>query len=272
MKKPIKNFAIIGSNGFVSNRHKKAIRDNGGKVVCTCDIDAEADFYDYRNMIDSIKDEGDVDAISICTPNHLHAEHVRACLTTGLPVLCEKPLITNTDFTFMDDVYVVSQLRYHPLFDEICAAMVKAKKIKIVLKAIRNEEFWKSWKGDEAKSGGCIYVMGAHIFDLLLCAFKDKKYKFEDKHIYDRMKKSFGYIYFDDIEVDYEIELLDNRDGQTRHLEIDGKKYVLSLKDNLSFDGLHDQVYKAFIDGTAPKMEDIKPSIELIDKLKKAGR
>jgi len=34
-----------------------------------------------------------VEAVSICSPAHLHVEHARACLEAGAHVLCEKPLL-----------------------------------------------------------------------------------------------------------------------------------------------------------------------------------
>lgn len=36
-----------------------------------------------------------VDAVYVCSPNNLHAEHVRLCLQHGKHVLCEKPFVTN---------------------------------------------------------------------------------------------------------------------------------------------------------------------------------
>lgn len=260
----MRKYAIIGK-GFIYDRHVQAIKDTGGQVIVDCDIEKPSDFYDYRNMLSSsiIKE---IDAIIICTPNHLHAEMIRACLPTGKPVLCEKPLTINTDFTFMDNVNIVLQLRYHPLFNEICSAMRKAKNIKLVLKAYRDANFWGSWKGDEQKSGGVIYIMGAHVFDLLTYALGNK---YEIINCFDSMKKSYGTILFNKIIVNFDIAFLDSREGQTRHIKIDGKKFVLSLKDNLSFEGLHDKVYQAFKIGAAPKLNDVRTGIELIDSIKK---
>jgi UDP-N-acetyl-2-amino-2-deoxyglucuronate dehydrogenase len=261
------NYAIIGSGGFIAPRHVEAIHDTGGKVLLTCDIDPtkKADFTDYREMLASERMK-DVDAVVICTPNYLHPEMVRDSLKAGKRVLCEKPLSINTDFSFMDGVNIVLQLRYHDLYDDICRALKKAKRVDVVLKAYRDEHFWKCWKGDELMSGGVVYIMGAHMFDLILCALKGPYWL---ENVQDNMKKSSGIIHFGDLEVHFDMEFLDNREGQSRHLLIDGEKFVLSTKDNLSFEGLHDRVYRAFIENKAPDINDVKPSIALIDAIKK---
>jgi hypothetical protein len=134
------------------------------------------------------------------------------------------------------------------------------------MKAYRDENFWNCWKGDEAKSGGLVYILGSHIFDLLLCAFDDN---YDLVEANDSMKLSTGKIMFGETEVNFHLEFLDNREGQTRHILIDGEEFILSLRDNLSFEGLHDKVYEAFLNGTAPQLYDVKRSIILMDKIKK---
>lgn len=261
------NYAILGM-GFIYPRHVEAISLTGGKVVLTCDIDPTkgADYTNYRDMFLSNKFKEDVDYVVICTPNHLHPEMVRDALRTGKQVLCEKPLTITTDFSFMEGVNIVHQLHFHPLFDEICQKLKGAKKVKAVLRAYRDEEFWASWKGDEAKSGGVVYILGSHIWDLLVSALGSD---FKIIKANDSMRYSTGVIMLGGVEIEYCFEFLVSRDGQTRHLEIDGEKYILSLKDNLSFEGLHDKVYLAMNAGRASKLEDVKTSICLIDAIKK---
>src|SRR5262245_40268162 len=38
-----------------------------------------------------------IDAVSIVTPNHMHAPAARAFLGAGIPVICDKPLTTNSE-------------------------------------------------------------------------------------------------------------------------------------------------------------------------------
>lgn len=75
------------------------------EVVALCDLDEtralqvqrdcklpEAQYYnDYRTMLESAQ----LDAVSICLPNHLHHPVALACLQSGVHILCEKPLATN---------------------------------------------------------------------------------------------------------------------------------------------------------------------------------
>ncbi len=263
------NYALLGSNGFIAKRHKEAVEEIDSNVIATCDINGNADFTDYREMLsDPIMEY--VDAISILTPNYLHAEHIRSCLSTGKKVLVEKPLTINTDFSFLEGVFVVHQLHFHPLFADICQA-IKAKKIKAVMRAYRDQSFWESWKGDELKSGGVSYVLGSHIFDLILSALPDTEYRIF--HAEDKNKLSRGIIHFDSgQEVVFVNQFLDNREGQDRYIECDGKKFQLSIQDNLSFEGLHPSVLKAFEAGMESNLESSKKYVELIDKIKRYSR
>ena len=76
----------------------------GCKLTALCDTDAERVaeaakefgvehvFTDAQKMFDS----GEIDAVSICTPNAFHAPLTIAALKAGLHVLCEKPMAMNT--------------------------------------------------------------------------------------------------------------------------------------------------------------------------------
>lgn len=53
---------------------------------------ASAVYAGYEELLQDTK----VDMIYICTPNHLHFEHIKMALAHGKHVLCEKPLVSNT--------------------------------------------------------------------------------------------------------------------------------------------------------------------------------
>ena len=72
---------------------------------------------------------------------------------------------------------------------------------------------------------------------------------------------------FGNTEVNYHIEIIQEREGQTRKLEIDGEEVVLSVQDNLSYEGLHTAVYKQVKKGEGLKPSDAYYSIRLVEKL-----
>ena len=57
------------------------------------DFKADAVFTDYKTMLA----EGEINAVSVCTPNALHAEVALASLEAGKHVLCEKPMADTLD-------------------------------------------------------------------------------------------------------------------------------------------------------------------------------
>ena len=92
------NFAIVGC-GRIAQRHAEEI-SKIGNLKAVCDIN-ETKVTNSVKLIaqqviisidDLLKSEKDVDVISICTPNGLHAEHSIKALRAGFHVLCEKPM------------------------------------------------------------------------------------------------------------------------------------------------------------------------------------
>jgi hypothetical protein len=75
---------ILGNRGNMARRYRACIE------------------YCYERHCGSDLDEcinltPDVDRILICTPTHLHLDHIEMFLSTGLPILCEKPLTKDYD-------------------------------------------------------------------------------------------------------------------------------------------------------------------------------
>ena len=57
----------------------------------------EFNFSRYTTRYDDLLNDPEIDAISIYTPDQLHAEHILQALEAGKHVLCTKPLMVNLD-------------------------------------------------------------------------------------------------------------------------------------------------------------------------------
>lgn len=261
----MKKFIIIGM-GFIYPRHVQAIKDVGGEVIATVDIDESKNptFTDYRTMLKS-KLAKETDYFVICTPNHLHAEHARACLATGKQVLCEKPLTINTDFSGLDGINVVLQLRYHNLLNELKKA-IKPSNNNIVLemKVYRDKHWWSMWRGDAAKSGGPLFGLAIHMFDLLFVLLDEE---FDIITTFNSKQKCSGILKSQKAKITYNVEIMPRRDGQTRSFIINGKNFELCNKDNLSFSGMHHLVYEELLKNKGIALLEAKKAIMLINRI-----
>src|SRR5262249_7882427 len=93
------NLAIIGCGGHGFDNPRLV---SGENIVALCDVDerraAEAfkkhpkakRFRDYRKMFDAL--HGQIDAVVVSTPDHMHAPISLLAMEMGKHVYCEKPL------------------------------------------------------------------------------------------------------------------------------------------------------------------------------------
>ncbi|CDQ18868.1 Predicted dehydrogenase [Halobacillus karajensis] len=97
--------AVIGCGSIAQNRHLPEYKANKNiEIQAVCDIVEErarkvghvygaAVYTDYEELLR--KEE--VDAVSVCLPNYLHAPVSIAALKAGHHVLCEKPMATSKE-------------------------------------------------------------------------------------------------------------------------------------------------------------------------------
>jgi len=95
---------VIGAGAISQVAHLPVLRRLPGVAVAAiCDNDlskaqALATRFEVKDTYDDIEDVlryANVDAVVICTPNHLHEIHVTSALAAGAHVLCERPLALN---------------------------------------------------------------------------------------------------------------------------------------------------------------------------------
>jgi len=167
-------FGLIG-NGTISQRHKDAIKHVGGELVWISDpafVDNHA-FINEPLLLYSKNPPDDhlyskVDYVVICSPTYFHRAQVKQALLRNKKVICEKPLCLPWEPLIDDDrINIVLQLRWIKDLPE------KADLIEAVM--VRDEAFFKTWKGDPRKAGGNIYEFFIHYIDLAIqlgAAFK----------------------------------------------------------------------------------------------------
>jgi UDP-N-acetylglucosamine 3-dehydrogenase len=96
---------VIGCGSIATHRHLPEYNSyKETEIIAVCDSvqtraeDAAAKYgatayTDFQEMLKN----ADVDAVSICTPNYLHASMTIAALEAGKHVLCEKPMATSRE-------------------------------------------------------------------------------------------------------------------------------------------------------------------------------
>ena len=103
MNDPIR-VGVIGAGAISQVAHLPVLRRLPGvEVAAICDNDlskaqALATRFEVKDTYDDIEEVlryANVDAVVICTPNHLHEIHVTSALAAGAHVLCERPLALN---------------------------------------------------------------------------------------------------------------------------------------------------------------------------------
>jgi UDP-N-acetyl-2-amino-2-deoxyglucuronate dehydrogenase len=181
-------FAILGC-GRIAQRHAEHIHALG-QLVAVCDTDikkAQSLAEKYQAKCFGSLDEmlvacPEIDVVSVCTPNGLHAEHSIKILKAGHHVLCEKPMaLTVNDCSSMitaaeranKRLFIVKQNRFNPPVEAVKALIDQGKLGKLYSVQLncfwnRNNEYYQnSWKGTKDLDGGTLYTQFSHFIDLL---------------------------------------------------------------------------------------------------------
>jgi len=191
------NFAIIGC-GRIAERHADQINQLAVlKAVCD-KVESRALYFGekfnakvYTDYEELLLNEKNLDVISVCTPNGLHAEHSIKAFRHGFHVLCEKPMaISVYDCGEMIKeaekanrrLFVVKQNRYNPPVRTIKKALDENRFGKILSVQLncfwnRNIDYYSGseWKGTIKLDGGTLFTQFSHFIDLLYWMFGDIK-------------------------------------------------------------------------------------------------
>ncbi|MDO9373020.1 MAG: Gfo/Idh/MocA family oxidoreductase [Ferruginibacter sp.] len=190
-----KNFAIIGC-GRISNRHAEQI-SKVGNVKAVCDIipgsanilAQQFDATPYYSIDALLSAEHEIDVVSICTPNGLHATHAIKALKAGMHVLCEKPLCINVaDGEAMiaaaleneKNLFVVKQNRYNPpviYLKDLIEKKLLGKIFSFQVNCFWNRPtaYYQDWKGKKEMDGGTLFTQFSHFIDLVYWLLGDVK-------------------------------------------------------------------------------------------------
>tara|TARA_B100000427_G_scaffold317970_1_gene314628 strand:- start:19019 stop:19960 length:942 start_codon:yes stop_codon:yes gene_type:complete len=294
----MKNYALIGSGGYISSRHLQAIKNTGGNLIVSFDIKEPSqniedlfpnsiffnNFNEFKKHIADIKGSSkEIDFICICSPNHLHFEHITYGLKNNMNVICEKPLVLKPDhLNELDDlekisgnrVFSILQLRLHPaiinLKDSIRNKANKdIYKVDLSYFSSRDASYLKSWKGSNDKSGGIVTNIGIHYFDLLGYLFGKIK-----KNIVHHRKEdcATGYLEFNNAKVSWIISInlqhmpknLSKEQKTYRSIRINDQEIDFSIVGN----DLHEESYKNIIRKSGFGIAEARPSIELVNDIR----
>jgi len=194
MSKP--RFCLVG-DGAIAQYHKRAIEHVGGELSDIHIIDPKymaksyvrdmgllyskggMNFDNYSTLLtreaicremvgDNLIKQWSVledrfDYVVICSNSHLHREQIKTILNIApkTQIICEKPAFMPWEPPICDDrINIVLQLRYLPGLPE------KADLVKAVF--VRDEEYFKTWKGDARKTGGLFFSLFIHYIDLAI--------------------------------------------------------------------------------------------------------
>ena len=179
---------IIGA-GNISRAHTKGYLACGDATVkAICDINPERakekaktfdigeTYSDYRKLLE----DGEIDAVSVCTWNNSHAQIVIDALAAGKNVLCEKPMAMNSEQALkMEEAAIkhnkLLMIGFVRRFGNDCSILkdfIDAGDLGQIYytKAnyIRRNGNPGGWFGDKERSGGGPLIdLGVHVIDLV---------------------------------------------------------------------------------------------------------
>lgn len=217
-------YALIGC-GRISTNHIKAAINNRLEIIAVCDIIPEnmesvlekhglqddqsiKRYVDYEKMI---KENPEIQLISIATESGIHAEIALYCINQGINVIIEKPMAMSLEDA--DKIIALSeaknvkvcachQNRFNVAIQQLRSAIEMGRFGKLSHGSIhvrwnRNEEYYSQapWRGTWAQDGGCLMNQCIHGIDLLRWMFGN-----EVEEVYGQTRQQFhDYLEAEDV-------------------------------------------------------------------------
>ncbi|MEE2753359.1 MAG: Gfo/Idh/MocA family oxidoreductase [Candidatus Latescibacterota bacterium] len=180
--------AFIGAGGIAGAHMKQYAEMDDVEMVAMADVfpgsmekwaeqyGIEQSFLNYQEMLRKVKP----DAISVCTPNGLHAETTIAALRAGAHVLVEKPLamsvrqgqqMVTAAKKAKRKLVIGFQQRYDPKAQFIKNAVDKGKLGEVLygrVQALRRRGIpnWGVFGRKELQGGGPLIDIGVHVLEV----------------------------------------------------------------------------------------------------------
>ncbi|MCG3166915.1 MAG: Inositol 2-dehydrogenase/D-chiro-inositol 3-dehydrogenase [Bacteroidia bacterium] len=189
-------FAVIGQ-GHIGKRHAEMVRRNPEtELIAVCDVqpkdklalnDLTEKFYNTPEELLAAHPE--VEVVSVCTPNGLHASQSLLALEANKHVVVEKPMALHRQdceqlifkaLQMHKQVFCVMQNRYSPpsvWLKGIVDSKIIGDVYMVQLNCYwnRDERYYKKggWKGTQELDGGTLFTQFSHWIDLLYWLFGD---------------------------------------------------------------------------------------------------
>lgn len=287
------NFALIGASGYIAEIHMSCIKALGCNLVAVLDTsdanlqrmdkwDLNTKFFSNEEKFSSyIKKLNTVKFISICTPDYLHKHFCELALKLNCNALCEKPLVTTPhDLSELEKletneakIFTVSQIRYLDNIESLKKELQTGNNHQITIDYVtpRGEWYFNSWRGDKTKAGGFIMDIGIHFMDLLIVLLGEP---LSFQILEAKQRSARGTFKFKNAAVTWFLSI-DKKDlpdfalargyKEWRNIMIDNKPLNISTE----FRNLHIEVYKKLIENNGLRIQEIKPTLDLVYNIQK---
>ncbi|WP_201738326.1 MULTISPECIES: Gfo/Idh/MocA family protein [unclassified Exiguobacterium] len=181
---------IIGTGGIATNAHIPHYIAAGADVVAVMNRtrergEAVARQFGVERVYDTVADMLDseqLDAVSVCTPNALHKDHVIQALDAGCHVLCEKPPAISereADEMLQAAKRAGRTLHYgfhfrHRTDTQLLKRLIDSNELGHIYAATalalrrRGIPGWGVFTDKELQGGGALLDIGVHMLDLAL--------------------------------------------------------------------------------------------------------